>query len=57
MTMFVYAKAITAFVSSALLYVLMPFGIDADTTVGKAIEVLVSAGIVSAAVYFTPNKK
>lgn len=54
--MFAYAKAIAAFVSSAVLYVLFPFGITGETAVGTAIEILILAGITAASVYFTPNK-
>lgn len=55
--MFTYAKAIAAFVSSALLTLLLPFGIDGDTTISKTIEILVLAGITAASVYYTPNRQ
>jgi len=55
--MFTYAKAVTAFITSAILYVLVPFGISEDTTLSKTIEILVLAGLTAASVYFVPNEK
>lgn len=51
-----YAKTIAAFITPIIVSILMPLGIDADTTVAQAIEIALVGIITAAAVYFTPNK-
>jgi hypothetical protein len=55
--MFAYAKAIAAFITSGLMAILIPLGINGDTTLGNAIEILVLAALTAASVYFVPNQK
>lgn len=52
-----YAKAIAAFVTPAIVSLLIPFGLDGNTTLESAINVLVLAGLTALSVYFIPNKK
>lgn len=51
-----YAKAIAALVTPLVVSLLMPLGIDADTTVAQAIEAVIIAVTTALAVYFIPNK-
>jgi hypothetical protein len=52
-----YAKAITAFVTPIILSILVPFGINGETPVMEAIDILVVTLITTLAVYFVPNRK
>jgi hypothetical protein len=54
--MHTYARAIAAFVTSGVLYLLLPLGITADTTVSTAIEVIILSGLTALSVYFVSNR-
>lgn len=51
-----YAKAIVAFIVPLLVAPLAFLGIDAETTVGTALEIILVAAITAMTVYLVPNK-
>lgn len=53
----IYAKAITALITPIILAILVPLGINGETAVMDAIDIVVVTLITTLAVYFVPNKK
>jgi hypothetical protein len=51
-----YAKAIAAFVTPLIVTLLIPLGIDGDSTVTQFIEAIIMAVSTAAMVYWVPNK-
>lgn len=51
-----YAKAIAAFITPFIITLLMPLGVDGDTTITQFIEVVIMAIATALTVYMVPNK-
>lgn len=52
-----YAKAIAAFITPMIVTLLMPLGVDGDTSLTQFIEVLIMGVTTAVMVYFVPNKE
>lgn len=52
-----YAKAITALVTPLILTILIPLGINGETPVMEAIDIIIVTLITTLGVYLVPNKK
>ena len=51
-----YAKAIAAFITPLIVTLLMPLGVDADTTIAQFIEALIMAVSTAVMVFMVPNR-